>query len=241
MTSSALSPWFVRPPGTWPARLFCFPYAGSGASAFSGWPEAVGDVQVCPVQFPGRENRLGQAHHGTYENLAATLVGPLTSLLDRPFALFGHCAGVLPAFETAVRLAELGLPEPSCLVVSGRAAPHEAESDRMLTMTEAELRAELESVVRGRGIEPRPDVLDMGMAVLLRDLAADRAYRREEPVRLGCPIVVVHWRDDPSVRVEDLGGWREYADSVEFHAVAGGQHDFMTAPADLRALLTSWR
>jgi len=241
MIPAALSPWFVRPPGTHPARLFCFPYAGAGASAFSAWPDAVGDVQVCPVQFPGRENRLGQPHHGTYENLAAELVGPLTPLLDRPFALFGHCAGVLPAYETALRLAELGLPEPACLVVSGRQAPHEPESDRMLTMTEDELRAELESVIRGRGIEPRPDVVDMGMAVLLSDLAADRAYHRVEPVRLGCPIVVVHWQDDPSVRVEELEGWRRYADSVEVHVVRGGQHDFTTAPAELRELLTSWR
>ncbi|GAA1938327.1 thioesterase domain-containing protein [Streptomyces durmitorensis] len=241
-STTATSPWFVRPPSTdHPARIFCFPYAGSGASAFSAWPAEIDDVEVCPVQFPGRENRLAEPHYDTYENLAASLTGPLAPRLDRPFAFFGHCAGALPAFETVVRLAALGLPLPACLFVSGQPAPHDAASDRMLTMTEDDLRAELESVIRGRGIEPRPDMVDLGMVVLLRDLAAAREYRRAEPVKVPCPIVVLHWRDDPDVSIDQLAGWRRYADSVDTHVVDGSHHDFMNAPDELRKLLTSWR
>ncbi|MDI2127092.1 thioesterase II family protein [Yinghuangia seranimata] len=238
----APSPWFVRPPSTGhPARVFCFPYSGSGASAFSAWPAALGDVEVCPLQFPGRENRLGEPHYGTYEALAAGLVEPLTPLLDRPFAFFGHCAGALPAYETVLRLAELGLPGPDRLVVSGQPAPHDDADDRMLAMTEDELRDELASFVRGRGIEPRPDMIDMGLAVLLGDQAAARAYRRTEPVAVRCRIVVLHWRDDPEVSLDRLQGWRRYADEVDFHVVDGGHHDFMDAPDGLRTLLSRWR
>ncbi|MEU6770348.1 thioesterase domain-containing protein [Streptomyces sp. NPDC046759] len=241
-STTATSPWFVRPQSTdHPARLFCFPYSGAGASAFSAWPAALDDTEVCPVQFPGRENRLAHPHYGTYEDLAAGLVEPLVPLLDRPFAFFGHCAGALPAFETAVLLAERGLPQPDCFFVSGQPAPHDSSRDRMLTMTESELRAELESVVRGRGIEPRPDMVDVGMAVLLQDLAAARAYRRVEPVVMRCPIVVLHWRGDPEVNQEQLEGWRRYSDSVDVRVLDGGHHDFMHAPDDLRRLLTSWR
>ncbi|HEU5472382.1 MAG TPA: thioesterase domain-containing protein [Actinophytocola sp.] len=236
------SPWFVRPQSTaHPARIFCFPFSGSGGSAFSAWPAAIDGVEVCPVQFPGRENRLAHPHYDSYENLAASLVEPLLPLLDRPFAFFGHCAGALPAFETVVRLAELGLPEPACFFVSGQPAPHDAARDRMFTMTEAELRAEVESFIRGRGIEPRPDMVDVGLSVLLRDHAAARAYRRVEPVVLPCPIVVVHWRDDPDVHLDDLEGWCLYSDSVDFRVVDGGHYDFMDAPDELRKLLTSWR
>ncbi|MCX4409344.1 thioesterase II family protein [Streptomyces sp. NPDC059837] len=240
-STTVTSPWFVRPPSDHPARMFCFPFSGSGASAFSAWPAAIDDVEVSPVQFPGRENRLGHPHYDTYENLAAGLVGPLEPLLDRPFAFFGHCAGALPAYESVLRLAELGLPGPDCLFVSGQPAPHDASRDRMLTMTEPELRAELESFIRGRGMEPRPDMIDMGMVVLLRDHAAAGAYRRVEPVAVPCPIVVLHWRDDPDVSLDELQGWRGYADSVEFRVVDGGHYDFMDAPDELLKLLTSWR
>ncbi|MER6775139.1 alpha/beta fold hydrolase [Streptomyces bacillaris] len=241
-STTPTSPWFVRPRATeHSARIFCLPFSGSGASAFSAWPAAIDDAEVCPVQFPGRENRLGHPHYGTYENLAAGLAEALEPLLDRPFALFGHCAGALAAYETVLRLAALGLPGPERLFVSGQPAPHDASRDRMLTMTEAELRAELESFVRGRGIEPRPDMIDMGMFVLLRDHAAAGAYRRTEPVTVDCPIVVVHWRDDPDVSPDELEGWRQYSDSVDFRVVDGGHYDFMDAPDELLKLLTRQR
>ncbi|HVJ81999.1 MAG TPA: thioesterase domain-containing protein, partial [Planctomycetia bacterium] len=38
-----------------PCRLWCFPYAGAGASAFHGWSEEVaGLAEVRAVQLPGR-------------------------------------------------------------------------------------------------------------------------------------------------------------------------------------------
>lgn len=241
-STTVISPWFVRPPSIGhPARMFCLPFSGSGASAFSAWPVAIDDIEVSPVQFPGRENRLGHPHYGTYENLAAGLAESLEPLLDRPYAFFAHCAGAMAAYETVLLLAERGLRGPDCLFVSGQPAPHDASRDRMLTMTEPELRAELESFIRGRGIEPRPDMIDLGMLVLLRDHAAAGAYRRLEPVKVDCPIVVLHWQDDADVTLEELEGWRQYSDSVEIRVVEGGHYDFMDAPDELLKLLTSWR
>ncbi|CAJ61206.1 putative thioesterase [Frankia alni ACN14a] len=239
---SVPSRWFVRGPSTEHAsRLFCFPYSGTGASAFSSWPAALAQVEVCPLQFPGRENRLGEPHYGTYENLVADLVKALRQRLDRPFAFFGHCAGAVVAYETALRLADLGLPTPACLFVSGQAAPHEVPRDRMLDMTDDELRAELAQFVRGRGIEPRPDMIEVGLSVLLGDLAAARAYRRDRPVAVRSPVVVLHWRDDPEVTLDELQSWHQYSDAVDIRIVDGGHHDFTHAPDELRSLLTRWR
>ncbi|MFH9177402.1 thioesterase II family protein [Streptomyces albogriseolus] len=242
LSSTVASPWFVRPPAAGhAARIFGFPFAGSGASAFSAWPAALGDAEFCPVQFPGRENRLAHPHYGTYENLADGIAEALRPLLDVPYAFFGHCAGALPAYETVLRLAALGLPAPACLFVSGQLPPHETAHDRMLALTEPELRAEVETFLRGRGLEPRPDLVGLGLMVLLRDHAAAAAYRRTEPAPVPCPVVVLHWRDDPDLSLQRLQGWRRYADSVEFLAVDGGHYDFMDAPDELRNVLTRWR
>lgn len=242
LSSTVASPWFVRPPAAGhAARIFGFPFAGSGASAFSAWPAALGDAEFCPVQFPGRENRLAHPHYGTYENLADGVAEALRPLLDVPYAFFGHCAGALPAYETVLRLTALGLPAPACLFVSGQLPPHETAHDRMLALTEPELRAEVETFLRGRGLEPRPDLVGLGLMVLLRDHAAAAAYRRTEPAPVPCPVVVLHWRDDPDLSLQRLQGWRRYADSVEFLAVDGGHYDFMDAPDELRNVLTRWR
>src|SRR5262249_29407396 len=54
------------PPGTRAAppaalRLFCFPFAGGGASAYARWGQRLGpDVAVLPVQLPGREGRMSE-------------------------------------------------------------------------------------------------------------------------------------------------------------------------------------
>lgn len=41
------------------ATLFCFPFAGGGASAYNSWVQKMKDkVTVCPIQLPGREERI---------------------------------------------------------------------------------------------------------------------------------------------------------------------------------------
>ncbi|HCG01783.1 MAG TPA: hypothetical protein DEV93_14730 [Chloroflexi bacterium] len=50
---------------------------------------------------PGRESRVGETPYTEMEALVAAAVDALLPLLDRPFALFGHCSGDLVAFEFA--------------------------------------------------------------------------------------------------------------------------------------------
>lgn len=39
--------------------LFCFPFAGGGASTYTSWIKKLKDkITVCPIQLPGREERI---------------------------------------------------------------------------------------------------------------------------------------------------------------------------------------
>jgi medium-chain acyl-[acyl-carrier-protein] hydrolase len=72
-------------------RLFCFPYAGGGASIFRLWSDDMpAEVEVCPVQLPGRESRLSHPPFTRLALLVPTLVPVLRPYLDRPCAFFGH-------------------------------------------------------------------------------------------------------------------------------------------------------
>ena len=63
-------PWLVRPPvGDRPKLLFCLPFAGAGVSMYRNWPRSIGEFELCPVQLPGRENRIGEAD---FENSRGT-------------------------------------------------------------------------------------------------------------------------------------------------------------------------
>ena len=54
--------WQSRPNSKTSIRLFCFPYAGGGASVFRTRSKNLPiEVEVCPVQLPSRENCLLEA------------------------------------------------------------------------------------------------------------------------------------------------------------------------------------
>src|SRR5688572_6721419 len=124
-TSSA-RPWITSAniqPGA-QLRLFCFPYAGGAASVFSkvlsGMPA---EVEVCPVELPGRGSRLSERPVKDLESLVEIVAGELGPHLDQPFAFFGHSMGALLGFELARYLRRTRGVEPVHLLVSAGRAP----------------------------------------------------------------------------------------------------------------------
>jgi surfactin synthase thioesterase subunit len=99
-------------------RLFCFPYAGGGASIFRNWSRQLGpQIAVTPALLPGREVKLHQRSYTRLEAVIEQLAGDIIPYLDRPFALFGHSMGALIAFELTRRVrAEHGV-EPDHLFI----------------------------------------------------------------------------------------------------------------------------
>jgi surfactin synthase thioesterase subunit len=224
-----------RPKNDSAARLLCFPYSGLGASMYSRWPEFVGDIEICPVQLPGRENRIREPHYGGYPDLADLAAAALRPYLDRPFAFFGHCGGALAAFATAVRLHEEGGPMPVCLFMSSQVAPHEGPFGRFLRMSDDELRAELTTLTEALGGRPDPDVIELGLGILRADVTANQRYRLDEPLVLPCAVHAIGWSEDVEIRPDQMGGLREYAPEGRFTAtvLAGRHHTFLDAPAEL--------
>jgi surfactin synthase thioesterase subunit len=232
---------FLRPPkDDCAARLFCFPYSGLGASMYNRWPRRIddghgGEIEVCLLQPPGRENRLREPHFGTYQELAELVVPSLEPYLDRPFGFFGHCGGALAGFATALLLSRTALPDPACVFVSSQVAPHEGPFGRFLSMTDEELGVELAELTRAMGGEPQPDILAMSLRVLRADVTANQVYRLDEPVVLPGEIRSIGWRDDQEIRPEQMTGWPAYAGAGRHHHVVlpGTHHEFLSAPAAL--------
>src|ERR1017187_4976652 len=86
-TATAFDSWIAcrKPNPQARLRLFCFPYAGSGASIFRTWSDALpADVEVCPIQFPGRGTRLMETPFTQISPLIEALAQALVPLLDKP-------------------------------------------------------------------------------------------------------------------------------------------------------------
>src|SRR5438874_3036026 len=99
--------WLVR----WPRnpktrfRLFFFPHAGAGASAFRSWPGQLPlEVEICAVQLPGRETKLREAPFTDLTGLVQKLAEVVSPYLDTQFDFFGHSMGGLVSFDLGHRI-----------------------------------------------------------------------------------------------------------------------------------------
>src|SRR5206468_1331393 len=106
-------------------RMFCFPYAGGGASTYANWQRALGDqVRVLPIHLPGREGRMSEQRFTDLDELTEDLDWELDAQLDEPHLFFGHSMGALIAFSLALRRFERGAPLPKALILAAYRAPH---------------------------------------------------------------------------------------------------------------------
>jgi medium-chain acyl-[acyl-carrier-protein] hydrolase len=240
---SHATPWgIVRRPVAEPRlRIFCFPHAGGGASAYGAWPaEMPPDVELVAVQPPGRERRIAEPPFDRMEPLVDAAYAALSPLWNRPFAFFGHSTGALVAFELARRLRREGAPGPLHLVASGRWAPHLSDPEPPVY---AMPRDELIAALRRYGGTPDevlddPDLMDFILPVLRCDFAVGDtyAYRDEPPLEL--PITAVGGEADPRVSAEALESWGRHTTGPFACRQLPGDHFFLHADrAPLIALL----
>ena len=213
MTKAQGNPWIAfRKPRPQPRlRLFCFPYAGGGASVFRAWQADMPDeIEVCPVQLPGRENRLSEERFRRIAPLTQALCEAIGPLLDLPFAFFGHSLGAVVAYETALRLRGEKGRSPVYLMVSARRAPHIPPDDPMYQLPGDEFRTRLQEL-EGTPVEvlEHPELMELMEPLLRADFELNDTYEASNAAPFECPLTIFGGLTDPDVSRENLEPWRE--------------------------------
>ena len=122
--------WLVvhRPNPSATVRLFGFPFAGGGAATFRPWADRLDPgIELVAIEPPGRQTRIDEAPLHDIESLLQQLVPELLPLLDKPFAVYGHCLGALTLFETVRKLIGEHGVAPMHIFVSGARPPDELQ------------------------------------------------------------------------------------------------------------------
>jgi surfactin synthase thioesterase subunit/acyl carrier protein len=211
-------------------RLFCFPYAGAGASIFRTWLEDIPpEIEICPIQLPGRENRLKETPFTRLSPLIQTLAPLLRPYLDSPFAFFGHSLGALLSFELAREFRKQKFPSPVHLFVSGSRAPQVPDLDAPIhRLPEPKF---LESLRRLNGTRPEvlqnPELLQVLLPALRSDFAILETYIYATQARLECPICAFGGREDSKVSHEQLDAWRNQTHGEFKLQLFPGDHFFL--------------
>lgn len=218
-------------------RLLCFPFAGGAASAYrTWWQELPADVEVRPIQLPGREERRREQPFARLTPLVRALADAVAPRLAPPFAFFGHSLGALVAFELARELRRRRAPLPVHMFVSGRRAPHLPLPEPLIhRLPEPQLLA----AIRRFGGTPdavlrEPELMAMVLPIVRADFGVNEGepFVREEP--LSCPITAYSGLSDEHATVADVDAWREHTTGAFSRETFPGGHFF---PATAKSAL----
>lgn len=212
-------------------RLFCFPYAGGGIAPFRTWSSGLPpETDLCPVQLPGRENRLKEPPFSSLPPLIQELGDALRPYMDIPFAFFGYSMGGLIAFELARVLRRAGGPAPFRLLVAAVLPP-----ERLVTVPPIHHLSDNAFIkalcLRYEGLQQavlqNAELMRLCLPALRADLTLldTYEYRPEEP--LDCAVSAFGGLRDRVITREDVEGWRAHTRGTFTARIFPGGHFFL--------------
>ncbi|MCI4040020.1 alpha/beta fold hydrolase [Streptomyces sp. TRM75563] len=192
--------------------VVCFPHAGGSASAYfslSAALSATDDVLI--VQYPGRQDRLGEPPLEDLLEMADRVTEALEPWRGNSLALFGHSMGAALAYEVALRWERQSGRDLLGLIVSGRAAPSIRQDrglhrldDEGLTEHMAELAGTPPALLADR------ELLATVIPPLRADFKAVETYQDLSGEKLACPISSYCGEQDAGVPRDGFLKWREH-------------------------------
>lgn len=227
--------WVARPhtahPGGLP--LICLPNAGGSASQFFAWARlSPPEIDLWPIQLPGRENRLRETPLSQMDTLVEAIAEALAPSLSEPFAIFGHSLGGLIGFELARTLRRRYGLQPAHFFVSARRAPHLPSRAGPIHRLPDEMF--LDELARRYNAIPdiiRQDreLLGIYLPMLRADVTLFETYAWVEEPPLDCPISIFGGRDDTSVSYDELAGWAVHSTKPRELKLFPGGHFYLQA------------
>jgi medium-chain acyl-[acyl-carrier-protein] hydrolase len=194
------------------------------------------DVEVCPVQLPGRESRLREAPFETPEPLVKAIADALQPhFAGLPFVFFGHSMGAMLSFELARELRRRGQTLPLHLFVSGRRAPQIPDLEEPIHAL-----PEPEFIVKLRELNGTPEevlqhaeLMKLLIPVLRADFSVNETYEYtgEEPFDFG--ISCFGGLGDREVSRDDCAAWKEQTRGRFRLRMLPGDHFFMHSAKDM--------
>lgn len=235
MTTQSGAGWIIYPRRNPRAtlRLFCFPYAGGGASTFGTWPDHLPPtIEVCAIQLPGRETRLTEPLLADLDHVVALLAEALAPALDGPFAFFGHSMGAQIAFELTRKLREQRGARPVRLFISGRRAPHLPPPEPPIHGLPEQ--AFVEQLYQRYSNIPKMlmenlELRSIFLPILRADLTLLETYVYTPQAPLDCPISVFGGLEDPRASPAQLAAWQQHTHPPITVDMFPGDHFFLNS------------
>jgi len=226
-------------------RMFCFPWAGGGASFYTSLSsEITEDVEVLAFCLPGRENRFKDPSYKCLKDLLDDLVEMIRDKYsDKPFIFFGHSMGALISFFLAVELKLRHNIEPECMILSGTSAPNTPGlAEKRLKAKDLSKDSFMEKLHELGGTPPEilqnPELVDIFFPPMYADFCLIEEMFYNLPVDgkppLDCPIDFFDGDQDGDHSIEN---WRKLTSGLLTYRQMPGGHFYLKEDENLKKLI----
>jgi len=217
-------------------RLFAFPHAGGNAAFYRPLRRFMPpEIDLCPVELPGRAARLDEPPFISMSALMEELRHALQPLMAVPFGFFGHSVGSWMAFEAARQLRSRDSRAAMHLFVSGRGSPNLSAPLPPRHRSDHELLAILDRFGgTPAAIMEHPELLAALLPGLRADLALADGYSLDAGHHLDCPITVLGGADDQS-HSGGMQAWKDFTRGKFRSRIFPGGHFYVSTAAEALA------
>ncbi|ATB42404.1 non-ribosomal peptide synthetase [Cystobacter fuscus] len=213
LSSEALAPERIR--------LYLLPFAGASASSYAplewGLPR---NIEVVPVEIPGRGARATEPPLESIGDMAAFVLERIRADGSGPYALFGHSMGALLAYEVARGAGTTGLGEPHHIFCSGMGAPWRLPPRAGLPSD-----AELLSHAGPRKVSNQDEGSRL-LAMLRADVGAVNHYHYQPGRALSAPLTILAGAEE-GISDADMLAWKDVTRGAFSARRFAGNHLFI--------------
>lgn len=208
--------------------LFCLPFAGGGASAYTSWINKLKDkITVCPIQLPGREERIMESPYNNMTDMLDELEETIWENIRGPYAFWGHSMGGKIAYELEKRMEKRG-KTAQCFLVSGSRIPSTPEPNPIYHLPDNEFKKALGRFEgTPKEILENQELLDFFLPMLRADFTMDETYYDKELTVLQSPIEAFVGRKDREADEEAMKEWRKYTERDFYYHMFEGGHFYI--------------
>jgi surfactin synthase thioesterase subunit len=210
-------------------NLFCLPFAGGSKYSYRGYARyASDDLNVIPIELPGRGTRFKDALLKDAHKMAEDVLNQIRPLLNKPYAIYGHSMGTLIGYLLTRRILEEGLPQPGYLVFTGCGGPSVKYDEPIRYLLP---RDEFLAKIRELGGCPEEILQDENMMLFFEPILRSDfqvvetfEYKKEEPFDI--PILVMIGLNEKATYEQALAWQEETTAAVEVRQFPG-KHFFI--------------
>jgi surfactin synthase thioesterase subunit len=209
--------------------MVCLPFAGGGASIYTGWKQALSEyVEVSPIFLPGREIRSNEIPIDNMYLLINELVSYWKFCEYIPDVVFGHSMGAAIAYELCAALQSNGMPIPSLLIISGHASPH---AKIPYSFHQLEDHLFIKSIHALGGLDSEiinsPELIEYLLPILRADFTLIETWKPSGILLSNTEIWVISGSQDEQASLDKMSGWSQYSSRPISSIKIQGNHFFI--------------